>query len=505
MTQDGDEYVPVAVKEIKQLEIQSYEIEREWRREADAMRAFNHLANSHIIRGVSAVKQSEKYFIILEWANGGNLRNYWKSNPKPTLDAAITLEFLEQLRGITGALYEIHEYTKVSSERARTLTLGMSTSSDERPHEVDKSSVFTAEDEVIEESDRSITSEQHENSLRTLSPQHILPNPQLNISEDFEGPMRSMAGQETTMTGIPVPQVTLQRPPSSAGDASIIEDTDDVSHPGDNWRLGDVKPDNILRFENGEWLGCLKLADFGRAKKHKDITQLRKVGTDEKYGTRKYEPPEAVTHTHGGKRSRLYDVWSMGCVIFESLYWLLYGIQEQDKLDSATKQSNLGGLDTAYWTLTSMNPPTATVNKITSDCIDYMLAKDPECNQQSGTALGDLLRLVKDKLLVVRLPEKNDTPEERKTSRATAEFLHVEIKKIISRCQNESAYLFTGTNREGIMPPPLAQQPQPALLPVGSGNDPSLPAESQTPGGLRVPESKQNVRSPPISLLQFNG
>jgi serine/threonine protein kinase len=448
------------------------------------MKAFNQLTHDHIIRGVSAVKQSEKYFIILEWANGGTLRNFWKDNPKPILSREVISEFLDQLHGITEALYEIHEFTKVSYERRKTRSFRSSTSSEERPEGYDQFKSIIGDEQVIAEPDEIATND--------LPPQLNLPsNPPRN---DFERPPPTMElPAETTLPE--VPKVNIVRPASSAGEASVTEESDEMSRAGDNWRLGDVKPENILRFENNRWLGRLKLADFGRAKKHNIATQLRKVGTDERYGTRKYEPPEAITHSQGGKRSRKYDVWSMGCVIFESLYWLLYGIQEQDNHDAATKFSNLNGLDTAYWTLTSANPPTAKVNEITAKAIEHMLSSDPECNQESGTALGDLLTLVKEKLLVVRLPERDDTPEQRSKSRTTAEVLQLELGKIIQRTKTDEKYLFTGIPRDDVTPPPLAKPSQVTSLVVGSpGGAPDGLSPSQPPRELAIPQFVENVR-----------
>jgi hypothetical protein len=39
----------------------------------------------------------------------------------------------------------------------------------------------------------------------------------------------------------------------------------------ENWRHGDIKLENILRFKEGDpdaWLGTLKLVDLGRAQQH---------------------------------------------------------------------------------------------------------------------------------------------------------------------------------------------------------------------------------------------
>ncbi|KAF4304736.1 serine threonine protein kinase [Botryosphaeria dothidea] len=97
-----------------------------------------------------------------------------------------------------------------------------------------------------------------------------------------------------------------------------------------NWRHGDLKPDNILRFRGPntpeDSLGTLKIADLGLAKLHDVDTNLRADPTSQKCGTLKYEPPEAL-HPHRSPRSRRYDICSMGCIILESIIWLLYGYE----------------------------------------------------------------------------------------------------------------------------------------------------------------------------------
>jgi serine/threonine protein kinase len=93
-------------------------------------------------------------------------------------------------------------------------------------------------------------------------------------------------------------------------------------------RHGDLKPENILRFMDPRTtLGTLKLADMGLAKQHIVVTQDRTHLTSTRYGTVQYEAPEAIGELNG-PRSRLYDVWSMGCITLEFIIWLLYGNDE---------------------------------------------------------------------------------------------------------------------------------------------------------------------------------
>ena len=99
-------------------------------------------------------------------------------------------------------------------------------------------------------------------------------------------------------------------------------------------RHSDLKPDNILRFRTSHDkdghvdIGNLKMADFGLAKLHAEATELnQRSGTISV--TRRYAAPEAELNPDAA-RSRRYDIWSMGCVVFEFIVWMLYGWEERE-------------------------------------------------------------------------------------------------------------------------------------------------------------------------------
>ncbi|KAI0813430.1 hypothetical protein GGR55DRAFT_703415 [Xylaria sp. FL0064] len=98
-----------------------------------------------------------------------------------------------------------------------------------------------------------------------------------------------------------------------------------------NTRHGDIKPTNILIFESEENnRRNLVIADVGLAKFHALDTSKRLNPTTTKHHTRRYEPPEVAKErpevgTTGYKLSRKYDMWSLGCTLFEFLIWLTYG------------------------------------------------------------------------------------------------------------------------------------------------------------------------------------
>ena len=96
-----------------------------------------------------------------------------------------------------------------------------------------------------------------------------------------------------------------------------------------NVRHGDLKPENILWFDSKKDRGILKIADIGLATFHeKEANTKNRKGmpTETPSGTSRYEPPE-MDEKRGREdpRSRQYDIWSMGCILFELLLWLVHG------------------------------------------------------------------------------------------------------------------------------------------------------------------------------------
>jgi serine/threonine protein kinase len=188
------------------------------------------------------------------------------------------------------------------------------------------------------------------------------------------------------------------------------------------FRHGDLKPENILWFKDGTQLGTLKIADFGLTKEDNVTTPFRTNSTSPDSGTVRYQPPEeeldkaaasrkqgrgGLLHMQTGpatderprKRSRLYDIWGMGCITLEFLVWLLYGSETLRQFNDSFK--NAWGHD-PFYQVDPVNRDVATVHDIAVKWMDHM-AEDPVCKPKV-TALGDLLQLVRGSLLVVKLP-----------------------------------------------------------------------------------------------------
>ncbi|KAF2653766.1 hypothetical protein K491DRAFT_602167 [Lophiostoma macrostomum CBS 122681] len=170
-------------------------------------------------------------------------------------------------------------------------------------------------------------------------------------------------------------------------------------------RHGDLKPANILWFRGGGEIGTLKIGDWGEAKIQNQFTELRPNRTTAQYGTVRYEAPEARTGLDPAfigqprmRRSRLYDIWAMGCITLEFLIWIMYGTEALNEFNRRFENSSFYEWKTEHG---------QRVTKVHEIAIQYMdrLALDPVC-QVGTTALGDLLEIVRTGLLVVALPQR---------------------------------------------------------------------------------------------------
>lgn len=162
-----------------------------------------------------------------------------------------------------------------------------------------------------------------------------------------------------------------------------------------NCRHGDLKPENILLFHeiDGQRIsgrGILVVADLGLTKFHSEATKLRRLPTGTLTGTQRYEPPETEYErgATGQPRSRLYDMWSMGCIVLECIIWLLYGFNELNRFNKKIEK---------FWEIRGDQ------RQINNEVKRWMqhIGKDPRCGEY--TAVRDLLGLVWKRLLVVNI------------------------------------------------------------------------------------------------------
>ncbi|KAI8945395.1 kinase-like domain-containing protein [Xylaria longipes] len=292
---------------VKELAVKNKEdrqnIFNTWGKEAKALQKMNSLKQPHIVWFYTAFQRGipggQDHYLMLEWASGGNLRNFWKSFKRPALTSKLIRATVHQLLGLVKAINKAH-----------------------------------------------------------------------------------------------------------------------YPETGPNFRHGDLKPENILWFkdESGHGIGTFKIGDWGLAKQHFRVTEMRSRRTTTKWGTRRYEPPEEAdsqganllaSDQLGKRRSRLYDIWALGCITLEFVIWLMYGPDELDRFNRGLEVNNSDNSRFYLIKPVTGGRPEAKVHDVAIEWMKHM-ARDPICTPGS-TALGNLLELIETRLLVVQLPKRLGT------------------------------------------------------------------------------------------------
>ncbi|KAI1122380.1 hypothetical protein F5Y10DRAFT_254264 [Nemania abortiva] len=238
-----------------------------------------------------------------------------------------------------------------------------------------------------------------------------------------------------------------------------------------NTRHGDLKPENILRFsdDTSPGHGRLVIADVGLAKVHTNTTRSRHFPTRTVTGTARYEAPEAfVPHQ---SRSRVYDVWSLGCILLEFIIWVLHGGKFLQRFNS---------LFESYAKTTENGVPQL---DLAAKRVIELMFRDPRCAR--NTALGEILDFTKRRLLVPIQGEGN-VP-----SRASAKELYGHLSMISDKGSDNSTYLFNAEIWDTFGRSSLSSHRLSASL--------LLPANLK---GLELPvQIKQNRRVPLLTQL----
>lgn len=447
-TETGTGKIQVAIKTLKPLSQVHYNIYNEWKREAAAHRALNKKQHGHIVKGLAAFRQRNRHHLILEWANGGNLRTFWRDNPKPKITRKLVRELLQQLFGLADALHCMHNTKRLKAPKSlqsRRPSYASRASQPERARDITQSDPVT---------DKHVAGETVTQSKMPL------PVPTFR----FDAP--------TAESPYATPDVPVNRHEDDQADDESEQITDDnQSEIGreENWRHGDIKPDNILRFVVSKkealkpgaeddkappTFGTLKLADLGRAKRHVNVTIDRGDIEVDRWHTKNYEPPDIFIHKNSRTTSRLYDIWSLGCVFFEAVVWLLYGRTELTNYHITTDK--FGGEGSPYWTRSGPGGIAASVSHMAALWMETILKRDPECSGPDNSAIRDLMLLIRDKMLVVDLPARSD--EDEPNCRANSKSVLDELRRILDQAMRDDKYLFTRRSREGVKAPPSGLQ-----------------------------------------------
>ncbi|KAF4884934.1 Cyclin-dependent kinase 2 [Colletotrichum fructicola] len=295
-------------------------------------------------------------------------------------------------------------------------------------------------------------------------------------------------------------------------------------------RHGDLKPENLLWFtehgQNVDGARYLKIADMGLAKRHVVRTQDRSRLTATTYGTILYEAPEAEPAFGQQPRSRLYDIWSMGCIITEWIIWLLYGNTELQRFYNDLKGPNHDPKKpVSYYesinTSLGGRSKEPVLHPQVVHWISYIRSQHPECRRKS--AINDLLKFVEERLLVFRLPDRRPTTISRAKSqgtslpapnvedtairyRATSIDFERAMSNILREVEKSHDYLLMSSVAElstASPPPPRGSRLQPQMAAP-------TPSATQPAAGLGVQQlalptrtARNNYTLPPLEDWRF--
>ncbi|KAI1737556.1 kinase-like domain-containing protein [Xylaria scruposa] len=192
---------------------------------------------------------------------------------------------------------------------------------------------------------------------------------------------------------------------------------------------GDIKPENILLFEGNRQGGIhhvWKIGDFGVSRK---FLVAARGGDVPKGFTPTYQSPE---HHIEGRIDDCADIWSLGCVLLETVIWLLWGWngllcfglmrQTPNRLNGQNDINGVHFFDIVY--STPDNVPVPVLKPAVIQCIESLC-----CDPNISPYLTDLLHLIRRYLLNVN-----------KHSRLSSDRLVEVLRQLHRRCVDIPTY-----------------------------------------------------------------
>lgn len=81
-----------------------------WITEVETHHNIKSLGDEHIIEFIAAIEQGTAHYLLFRWADQGNLRGLWEKYHSPRLSPALVKDVVVQLKGLTNALFRLHNY-----------------------------------------------------------------------------------------------------------------------------------------------------------------------------------------------------------------------------------------------------------------------------------------------------------------------------------------------------------------------------------------------------------
>ena len=175
----------------------------------------------------------------------------------------------------------------------------------------------------------------------------------------------------------------------------------------------------------------------------------------------------------------------MGCIILEFLVWLLYG---SDELKRFTRElTTADRVPSRFFRLDKDRKPH--VHDVVKRWM-HRVSEDSECNRNSS--LGDLVRLVEEKLLVINLSTNGYSPG----YRADASTLRQELDHILQEAMRDRSYLFSGATRTD------SQRLRPVITPTQRDILLTPTRLTKTDSNLHIPQNSEINPEPVMAKNQ---
>ena len=189
-----------------------------------------------------------------------------------------------------------------------------------------------------------------------------------------------------------------------------------------NFRHGDLKPENILVFNDPLTPGKLVIGDLGLSKIHISNTARRDYPTDTIWATRRYLPPEE--NAKKTQRSRAYDIWTMGCICFEFMNWLLFGSDENELYNERNLPRFYHLDEGASWEQAERHPNvTRGFQSFRTEIVTF----------QNHKALDHFLNLIENRLLAINYKDGGITDgDKRENYRAELPEVHEQLRHLLN-------------------------------------------------------------------------
>lgn len=211
-------------------------------------------------------------------------------------------------------------------------------------------------------------------------------------------------------------------------------------------RHGDIKPENILWFEHipqsqrrysnnyndDHEGGVLQITDFGLGRFHgrDSKTEQQPNGV---FGSPTYEPPECKLRR---PVSRLYDLWSLGCLYLEFATWLLKGYEAIFEFsDHRACPSSIDPRFSEDFFFQVVRDEYGVSHAVVRDgVVDW--ARKLHADEKCSEFIHDLVDLVMEELLLIEAKDRIQTP-----------WLCVRLRSFLEKAETDPAYLCSPDRR----------------------------------------------------------